>query len=352
MMVAFAGLCHRGGETPTAQLTFTHTGDGFEPLIAVSDGATVQWETSEGDESSAVDPSFDFGTAEERTTTLSVYGGDLLMVNVGYNGDDGGITSSVATDLLPDGSDPEGYAATVRDNQNVTAIGGLDSAASTLRVLTLSRNPLTGLDLTNFVALERLEAYRDLPDSGGLETVTLTGCGAVRRLCLENNQATTMDLSLMTLLEDVRGANQPLTSVSWPSGTLANLWHICVRESASPLTFPALSDLPAIRDYYVTGTGQAGTIDFSGNSDTIQDIWVSRNAALEGVVLTDCSDITYFEASDCNFDEAAVDYVLTTIDAFATSGTGIVINGNVAPSVAGLAAVASLEGRGWTVTHD
>jgi hypothetical protein len=75
------------------------------------------------------------------------------------------------------------------------------------------------------------------------------------------------------------------------------------------------------------------------------------NNPLTALGITTNSLLTIIQADGCQLTEAAVDHILVTLVAHGLSnGTCDLAGGNVPPSAGGLAAKATLEGRGWAVT--
>lgn len=84
----------------------------------------------------------------------------------------------------------------------------------------------------------------------------------------------------------------------------------------------------------------------------LESLDASNCPLLGGVDVGDCSSLTSIDASGCALPSAVVDAILAQLDANGESGGTVDLSGgtNEAPSAAGLAAKATLEGRGWTVT--
>lgn len=325
---------------------FAHNGASFAPQIVAPTATWIEWRSEgyviEGDAS----PTMSWGTAEPRQTELRVLpAGAVEAINLGYDGSDGGSTSAVVPSLVH-----------VGPQQNVTGLD-LSAVRSSLRCLTLSYNvEITALDLSGFAALERLEAFNDpAPNDGQLEVLDVSGCSAMRRLCIENCSVNALDLSAAPGVEDIRGANNALTTVLWHPGVLAALWHICIRniQDMASDAFPDISRLPAIVDLYVSGTGRSGVYALAGGFPPGRngDVWLGGNPALTGVTLENCDGIVRLLIGWCGLDSAAVDYVLVTLDSFGTSNGEVSLEGNGVPGPAGVAAAAALTSRGWTVGH-
>lgn len=218
--------------------------------------------------------------------------------------------------------------------QPVTAVEGLDVLTGMERFCA-AHCPIEGrLDFSGCAALEYIECFQ-----ANVQAVTLTGCDSLIRLCLENCRvagvSNIVDLNpVRTTLRDLRGADQrgvvigSALTFTTLSGPLENVYHFCLRDQ--PLgNAPGLGSLPAVEEYWCWDTGQ-----------TVAETPISPVARS-------------FPLYDNNFDQASVDRILVGLRDNSLAGAYSVVDlsGSAPPSSAGIAAAATLTGRGWTVSH-
>jgi len=99
-------------------------------------------------------------------------------------------------------------------------------------------------------------------------------------------------------------------------------------------------------DYTIPGEYD---VEIEGDPSKITEIH-SNNSRLIAVLLPLlASNIQELILQNNMLPASMVDYILTTINGFGTSGGVISLIGNASPTAAGLAAKAELESRGWTV---
>lgn len=320
---------------PNRVINFTTNGATFSPIIIVAEGADVLW-TFEGGTSTSSNPTIDFGSVGIRNVSLTVNPwSSLQLINIGYDGADGGSSSDVRPELFQ-----------MHTTQGVSAISGLQFATGLLGFAANYTN-ISQLSFNNLQFIERIEFF-----GGDLITVSFGRCFALRRVCIEENAVTSIyDLSDCPLVEDVRGALNSFPTVLWADGSLDNCWHICIREQIMPAdAFPDISRLPAIQDFYVSGTGRTGIWDLS-NSSTLRDIWLFGNQITE-LIITGSPNVVSIFGHDNLLTQTAVDNVLVTLDNNGLTNGYVDLTANSIPSATGLAAVASLQGKGWSVGID
>jgi hypothetical protein len=349
-------------------IVFTHTGQLFEPYIEVDTGATVLWTFADSTTSNSTEPSKDFGSAATRQTSLVVQPFSALrVINIGYAQEDG------ATVDIP-----------LRDQQNVTNISGL-RFASGIWAFTADYTPnLQHLDFSGFDSLRHIEIR-----SSGLITCRLDGCSSVERLSIENsssfrgtNSSTyTLDLSSCVALGDIRMSMTAVRAIEWGS-TGSALWHLCSRryDLVMANTDPSNARFTGLREFWslyapygghlsfastqmvsiAGGYNKYVTVDLRGAGFTAAlrtqyggAVCYLPNSQLRDVYLSGCSGFSTLDLSYNCLDETAVDRVLTDLDAdwvFA-AGASVDLRGNAIPSATGLAAVSSLQGKGFTVNY-
>ena len=356
-----------GAEAPFVR--FTTTGATFAPVVGLAggSGASVSWWCEETDETIAgLTPSFSFGGAGTRHVQLTATGGgglgDIVTLNLGFdNGQDAGRYNIGA-----------GY------NKAAEAVSGIEyvnELTGLIRFLAANGNLAGTLDFTGCADLEYIECY-----SANVEAVTLTGCTSLIRLCLEECDLAALDLTpVVSCLYDLRSANQQSGGLALTvTGTLANLYHLCLRGADGVYTvtgIPAAAQLPVVEEVWIWNTNLTGTLTI--DSPEINSVMIYNNTGLTGLVitgpipadhlvgigayncgltsvdLTDCAGIRGIDLHDNSLDAAAVDGLLVEAESWGTSGAYTVsTTGNTSPSATGIAAAYALIGRGWTVTTD
>ncbi len=359
VMVSDSGAIRESSVTTAAlealtdpAITFTHTGSSFAPVIVVDGTPEILWSFADGTTSASATPSVDFGTAATRQTTLSVTPWSAVVrINVGYNAGDGG---SAAIEQVP--------------NQYVTAVDGLEVVAPTLQYFCISLNPITRLNFDNFVSLDTLECFR----ATSLQHVSLKNCISLRRLCLEDCDLISLDISECPNLADLRGALNTFNGIDF--GTVGqDIWHICIRDNSQVRTsWPSMTQFPLIEDIYVWNTNQYGELrttstalrsvqaqnnhytsaDFTGGfPGTSGTINISHND-LTSLIVDRCPGLATLNAYDNNLSAEAVTEVLQTLDSLGRATGTVNLSGNSIPTEAGQTAASNLEGKGWTVNID
>lgn len=328
------------GTRSSRAIEIVSEGATFAPRIAVTLGARVQWTFADGGRSTSLTPSVDYGTAASRVNRLRVSPGGLLAINLGYDGSDGGGTSMVARTY-----------AVLHAIQSVSAVRNLSVARDSLVWWSSAQNPeLRELDFSGFASLERVDCF--CADArGGLTTFHVEGCTSLRRLCVEGHQIThSLDLREAPI-EDIRASHNSFPTILW--GNTSRLWHVCIRRIPALAAdgFPPISAMPEIREFFVQATGRTGVYDLTNGfpAGRAGNVWLYDNA-ITGILLTGCGGLIELHANDNPLTQAAVDSVLSQLVALGAVGGYLNLEETTAPSAAGLADVATLTGRGWTVT--
>lgn len=340
-------------------VVFTTTGATFSPVLELAPGsdAEVVWLDEAGSElARGASPTIELGSPTTRDITLQTRFEDVVTVNLGFSSqDDAGRYSLKAEYDKP----PE----------EVVAVSGL-TLLTGLRRFLAAHGPLAGaLDLAGLASLENVECF-----GAKVESVDLTGCTSVLRLCLEETALTALDLNPVAgSLRDLRAAAQQggaleLTPLEAP---LAQLYHFCVRDQ-TVTGHPTSDQLPACEELWNWSAGQVGALPAPGSARSVMaagngytsadlsgqwqydggwgllDLTGNRLTSLD---LTGCHALQTLWLRDNALDQAAVDGVLREVASWRTPGFELTLEGsNAAPSRSGMAHVAELRGRGWKVT--
>jgi Chitobiase/beta-hexosaminidase C-terminal domain/Major tropism determinant N-terminal domain len=272
-------------------------GQTFQPIIAVSGSPTILWTYDDGTTDSVAAPSVkDFGSAAQHVTSLRITPWSALEeINFGYAHEDGGSTTYLDT----------------LTGQRVSAVRNLDLVAPYLKRFAACRgggilNTISTLNFDNFTELTDIECYYLTT----LTSISLHNIPKLTRLCIERCSLSTFDLSELPLLADLRGAVQQVGSVDVTWGNTGDhIWHVCLREDNLTTKVQPWAQFPLIEEVYMINTGLS---------------------------------------------QAQVDEILSIIDGFNTSPSYpfIHVEDNEIPSATGLAHIANLQSRGWTIYYD
>lgn len=342
-----------------ADVVFTTTGSQFSPRIELMPGSTAEvvWFGADGVELARGDhPTISFPTAEPRTIRMKTVFPDVITVNLGFNPqDDAGRYSLDAR-----------YAKSPDEVSGVFGLGLLGN----LRRFLAGRTGLSGpLDVSGLALLEHIECFQ-----ADLDSIDLAGCTSLVRLCVEQNRLSALDLNpVAASLRDLRAAGQKTGSLEFvPLRTpLASAYHVCIRDQHVQ-NHPSSDKLPVCEDLWNWNCSQDGALPTpgfahsvlaAGNAYTSADLsgqWVYEGGwgtldltdnKLTSVDVRGCVSLQAIRLGGNRLGQAAVDRLLTEVDSWGTTGFEVRLDGtNSAPSSTGLAAVASLRDRGWTVT--
>jgi hypothetical protein len=376
---AFLAACRDGGQpvagrpgaalSPAVELVggppyvrITTTGATFNPTVELAAGstATVSWMVENGTTVTGLNPTISFGTAATRHVRMSVHHGgtealhEVITFNLGFDHrDDLGRYNMGAS------HDKPGQAVTRVEN-----ISGLTG----LRRFAAARTNLSGsLDFTGCSRLQYIECIYSR-----VQSVTLTGCTSLIRLCVEENNLTDLNLNPVAAnLRDLRAAGQHGASLTLVPLTapLAALSHFCVRDQ-TVINHPLPAQLPVVQQRWDWNTNQSGVLTSTstaiyslltqGNHYTSADLSGQfprgRNATLDAssnkltaVNLSGCYGLVEITFNNNRLSTAQVDRVLATVESWGTSGHRVDLSGNSRPSAAGVASAAKLTVRGWRV---
>lgn len=332
---------------PTDVINIHSNGAVFAPLIEVAGTPYVKWFFDDSTTSTSTTPVKDYGSTGSRNNYLKVTPWSALTgINVGYDASDGGYGDFA-----------------IISGQNVLGFKNLALAKNSLQYLCASYNLMTELDLRELSALKFVELYK----CKNLDTIRFGTHPVLERLCVEDCDLDTLDLSGCAALEDLRGALNNYTSINW--GSIGqSLWHICIRDNPQiKVNLPVLTQFPLLRELFNWNTDQTGALVC--HSSVIQMI-DSYNNHYSNADISGCSSLTKLSLSgsklssldigtadylttvklkNCSLTQPQVDYVLHILDGAGLSNGTLHLSGNAEPSAYGLVHLDNLRGRGWTI---
>lgn len=322
-------------------------GAAFAPVIEVVGTPEIKWIFDDSTTSASVTPSKNYSTLGFRHNFLKVTPWSALIgINVGYDAGDSGYGSFAMV-----------------SNQNVSGFHNLSLAKNSLQYICASNNPVTELDLREFVSLRFIELYYCIV----LAKIQLGTHPVLERICIEHCNLDSLDVSGCTGLEDLRGALNNSSSITW--GTIGQkIWHICIRDNPRlKLNIPSLTQFPLLRELLIWNDNQTGAfvchsptiemIDSHFNHYTSADItgcsglkqFYLSGSHLVSLDLGAATNLTDVQLKDCGLTKSQIDYVLHTLDAAGNLNGKLDIDINSTPSAEGLVHCENLRGKGWTV---
>lgn len=320
----------------------------FAPVIEVTGSAVVEWIFGDGTTSGEAAPVKDYGTMGVHHNFLKVTPWSAIKgINVGYDAADGGYG---------------GFALV--DNQNILEFRNLSLAKNSLQYICASYSPLYKLDLSEFASLRFIELLfcRNLSD------LKLGSHPDLERICVEDCNLGSLDLSGCPRLEDIRASTNNFTTINW-GNTGSVMWHLCIRSNPQLIeNFPEYTRFPLLRDLLIWDDSQTGAfiwhstaiqrIDAYGNNYSSADVSNCPNLSilslagskLNSLNLDNTDNLQYVDLNNCSLSKSLVDYVLQTLDEAGLSDGELDLTGNSGPSVDALIHCQNLKDRGWKVS--
>lgn len=294
-------------------VVFTTSGGTFAPTIQLASGstATVEWLDATGNLlASGLTPSI---TGETVIHMRCSNYDDIATVNLGFNSNDDAGRYNIGASY--------NKAAT-----DVTGVSGLSYLPNLVRFMAASTQLTGHVDFSGLAHLEYIECF-----VSRVQSVDLTGCTSLIRLCLEQTWCSSLDLNpVRHTLRDLRAANQThnggsLTFVPL-DGPMDVLYHYCIRDQTVLNIIPH-AQLPVIEEHWAWNTGQ--TTSDAPTSPLLRSYASYGNA----------------------YDQTSVDLILTTLAGLITNGAwrSVDLSGGAEPSAAGWTAVTTLRNNGWNV---
>jgi hypothetical protein len=293
------------------QVVFTTAGGIFAPVIELASGssATIEWlDTNGAIITTGLTPSIT-GYAQVRMRCSNY--ADITTVNLGYN-------------VNEDAGQYSPGASYNKYSTDVTGIEGLSNLTGLVRFMAAGTQLTGHVDFTGLSELEFIECF-----NARVQSVDLTGCTSLIRLCLEANSLSNLDLNpVRNNLRDLRSAVQTTPSLTFTTldGPMAQLYHYCIRDQIVLNIIPH-AQLPVIEEHWAWNTGQ--TTSDAPTSPLLRSYASYGNA----------------------YDQASVDLILTTLASLITNGAwrSVDLSGGAEPSAAGWTAVTTLRNNGWNV---
>lgn len=295
------------------QVVFTTAGGVFAPVIELASGssATIEWLDTNGTIiTTGLTPSI---TGETVIHMRCSNYDDIATVNLGFNSNDDAGRYNIGASY--------NKAAT-----DITGVSGLSYLPNLVRFMAASTQLTGHVDFSGLAHLEYIECF-----VSRVQSVDLTGCTSLIRLCLERTWCSSLDLNpVRHTLRDLRAANQThnggsLTFVPL-DGPMDVLYHYCIRDQSTVGQY-SLGQLPLIEEYWAWGNGQSAMAT-GAVSPVIRSVPLHGNA----------------------YDQASVDRIISSIRSVATSGGQLDLSGSATPSSAVISDIAWLRAHGWTVT--
>lgn len=220
--------------------------------------------------------------------------------------------------------------------------------------ITVNSTPINE-SLTPINEIERLSF-----DPGGLESVmvdipTLTQLNISENTALNNSA---IDIEQSTAIDNLNVHTTGITSFALdfpaldtlncadcPSLTAVDISGVPLLESID------LSDSFALVNCDLSDAAELVTVNMDG-STLLQSLVIDDCPSLGSLSIFNCPAINNISADNGNLSSGLIDGLLAALAAGAVSNGAASFTGNAIPGAPGLAAKATLEGRGWTVAVD
>jgi hypothetical protein len=342
-------------QTPK-EIIFQTEGASFSPLIQLKGDATVLWTFADGGTSTSLNPSKVYGSSGTRQNRLLVSNWNRVkMINIGYDAGDGG-----------------SYGIPFIADQHVSKVTNLDLVKDSLEIWCSSYNQLDTLIFDNFISLDSIECFL----SSSVRHVSLKNTPNLTRLCLEDNNLSTLDISECTSLRDLRGASNNYPTINFSNST-EEIWHICIRDNTqitNDSMFSHMERFPSISELFIWNDNQKGTFKLmpqnnspsmqllaEGNHYTKLDLkgtltnknyWCTVNFNsnnLKSVDIEGCGQIRELNLINNGLSSDTIDKILYQLDQSGTFNRSADLRRNYPPTATGAIYRASLIAKGWIV---
>ena len=332
-------------QVPEDMILINTIGADFAPVIEVTGTPVIEWIFNDLTTSSSATPSKNYGSLGLRHNYLKVTPWSALTgINVGYDAGDGGYGNF-----------------SLVENQNVLGFQNL-AIASNLQYICTSHNPIEELDLRGLTALRFIESLF----CSNLKSAKLGTHPDLERICFENCNLDSLDISGCSGLEDLRASRNNYTTIKWGSAGPA-LWHICVRTNQLEENIPDLTQFPVLRELLTWDNNQTGAfvchspvirrIDSYNNHYTSADVsgctelreLSLSGSQLDALDLGTADRIDYLRLTNCGLDASQVDYVLKTLDQSGITDGLAELEENEGPTADGNVHLTNLTSKGWSI---
>ena len=190
------------------------------------------------------------------------------------------------------------------------------------------------LDFHGLTSLKDIELYH-----AQLPGINVTGCSNLWRLCVEACDISgTLDLTGCTSLQDLRGALNHFSDITFPGGTSSapnansNLVHICIRSEDVSKLSPTLvstkidNSFTGLRELLCWDDGQTGVLNLASTNLTHVQVY---NNQFTDINFTNCHNLKWFWAANNNLSSQAMEHILGEIYTNSSNTCcSIFLNGN------------------------
>jgi len=328
-------ISHTPSTTPpfVPKIEITTFGSVFSPQIETINNPSILWTWADGTTDTSYAPTKNYGSPAIRVCTLLVepWTG-LTGMNFGYAASDGGY-----------GGFPQ------IPQQSVSNFNNLYLAKDSLRYFLAEGAQITSIDFRGFEKIEFIELFNARQN----KTVLLDNHPVLERICVEDNDLDSLNMSGCTALYDLRGALNNYPYPIWPS-TPIPIYHICIRDN--PQFTRNLPDLatsfPSLKELLIWNTNQTGTFISTGCTG-LTECYLQNNHYTDAYLGTGIT-ATYINFGGNNLIESAVDRILSDIDTAGRNNGFLNLAGgtNAYPTAIGEPHIISLRNKGWTVFHN
>jgi len=277
------------------------------------------------------------------------------MINIGYDAGDGG-----------------SYSIPFVENQQVSKVGNLSLVSDSLEIWCSSYSQIDSMNFDQFLLLDSIECFL----SQSTSHISLNNLPNLSRLCLEDNNLSTLDLSGCPALADIRGASNAYTNIRFSEST-EEVWHICIRDNpqlTNDTLFAHMERFPNISDLFIWNDNQKGPFRLTPlntqdrmlllaasnhyTSLNLEGSLIHENGyamvefsgnKLNSVNLKGCDQIVDLYLNNNGMSTDTIDKILYQLDQLGTHNRRVELRGNYPPSETGSTYKANLQAKGWTV---
>jgi hypothetical protein len=271
-------------------------------------------------------PAIDNATQTGLTPTQTLPNGDRVFefdptqihaLNLGWNAQDYDywLNHDASWNSIPvSGTTPANSETDYRhSSQNVRAIFNLNNCVNMTNFYACGNPFISGasLNFSGLTLLRDIELYQ-----AGVSSINLANCSSLWRLCVEScNISGTLDLSGCTSLQDLRGACNQYSDITFPGGAggaaNTNLVHICIRDNTklSPYVVSTRIDnsFTGLQELLCWGDNQSGALNLASSNLTIVQV---HNNHFVQINFTNCTKLRWLWAENNNLSPVAMEHIL------------------------------------------